>query len=155
MPCVRVCFTLLNWIMYCFFLQLEVYDIVVIIWKYLLQFSFKKITYNLLWRCTKNVIRFLSRLRRKFNFWWQMKCRKATFFRPAGGKVRIPIVPGGKAEIPKSFRRAHHAHLLHNQIPTSITVLTKQTFVYVIFIHITTSLHDALTFLLHAIVFIE
>jgi len=27
---------------------------------------------------------------------------KATFIRPAGCKVRIPIVPGGKMEIPKS-----------------------------------------------------
>jgi len=31
-----------------------------------------------------------------------LKRWKATFFRPAGGKVGIPIVPGGIVEIPKS-----------------------------------------------------
>jgi len=30
---------------------------------------------------------------------------KATFIRPAGGKVGIPIVPGGKMEILKSAGR--------------------------------------------------
>jgi len=30
--------------------------------------------------------------------------KKTTFFRPAGGEMRIPKVTGGKMEIPKSAR---------------------------------------------------
>jgi len=34
-----------------------------------------------------------------------LKRWNATFFRPGGGKVGMPIVPGGKLEIPKSAGR--------------------------------------------------
>ncbi|KAF0747388.1 facilitated trehalose transporter Tret1 isoform X2 [Aphis craccivora] len=52
---------------------------------------------------------FLSRLHRKFGFRPRLKRSKASFFRPAGIKVVIPKVPGGKEDIPKSA--GHRAHI--------------------------------------------
>jgi len=75
-------------------------------------------------------ISFLLRMHRKFSFRWRLLKRwKATYFRPASGKVlnshrsvkwKSRKVEGFKDKIPKSAGRTYHAHLLHNQTLKSI-----------------------------------
>jgi len=72
----------------------------------------------------ESCIIFLSRLLRKFSFRLRWKRWKATFFRPAGGKMEIPKVPGGNVEIPKSAGctiSCIHAYPLHNQALKSVS----------------------------------
>jgi len=85
-----------------------------------------------------------------------LKRWKATFFRPAGGKMGIPIVPGGKVEIPQKcrvvkwkFPKVLGVHITRFLCTTEIlytTIHTKYKLLVTPHIHIITfitSMHDA------------
>lgn len=72
------------------------------------------------------------------------------FFHPVGGKVRIPIVPGSKTEIPKKCRvvscksqKVRGVSPAQPETEIYTTVLTKHKLLVTSYIHFITSLYDA------------